>query len=520
MTLGARRAGSFDAIVIGSGFGGSMIARSFVDAGLDVLMLERGDWVVRGPHNWHPDGTLDLTPYATSEPPYRVLAGGNSDSLVACSCIGGPSVFFGGVSLRFREGDFEQHAEIADGSGASWPYRYDDLEPHYTTVEAILDVSGDVASDPTEPFHSAPYPQPPDGLSDTSRMMEAAANELGLRPFRLPLAVNYRNGSGTGRSGCARCTTCDTFACAVGAKNDLATCVLSDLVGRGMRLEPNTVVTRLLHHKGAITGVECHHKQTGRVWYPRASTYVLSAGALGSPHVLLASGLDRVNPAGHMVGRHLMRHCNAIAFGIFPRRPNRRKQFHKQIGIHDFYFGHPSIDEPFGKLGSIQQLQTPPIALVRSALPRPLGPFVGPAIEHVTGLLVMAEDQPRLANGVAVDWSDRDRFGLPRLTIEHRYTARDRAACRALVRQAKKVLWRAGAPVTYVHRIKSFSHSVGTARFGADPATSVLDPFCGFRGIDNLYVVDASFMPTAAGVNPSLTISANALRVGEKIVHG
>ena len=520
MSPRATGAPTFDAIVIGSGFGGSMIARSLVDAGLDVLMLERGDWVVRGPHNWHPDGTLDLTPYATTEPPYRVLAGGNSDTLVSCSCIGGPSVFFGGVSLRFRERDFESPPEIANGSGASWPYRYSDLEPYYTEVERILDVSGDIASDPTEPFHSQQYPQAPDRLSDTSRMLERAASGLGLRPFRLPLAVNYRDGDGNGRTGCERCTTCDTFACAVGAKNDLATCVLSDLVDRGMRLEPNTVVTRLLHHRGKITGVECHQKGTGRVSHLRASTYVLSAGALGSPHLLLASGLERVNPAGHMVGRHLMRHCNAIAFGVFPRRPNKRQQFHKQIGIHDFYFGHPSIDAPAGKLGSIQQLQTPPVELVRSGLPRSLAALVGPAVEHVTGLLVMAEDQPQLANGVRVDWSDRDEFGLPRLLIEHRYTARDRAACRALVRQARKVMRRAGAPVTYVHRIKSFSHSVGTARFGTDPETSVLDPFCGFRGVDNLRVVDASFMPTSAGVNPSLTISANALRVGEKIVHG
>jgi len=496
-----------------------MVAHTLVGAGLDVLMLERGDWVARGPHNWDPHGTLDLTPVATSEPPYRVLCGGNRDVVGPYSCVGGPSVFYGGVSLRFREADFEADEEIAADSGASWPYRYSDLEPYYTRAERILDVAGDPGSDPTEPFHSEGYRQPPSELSDTSRMVQGAAQDLGLQPFRLPLAINHRT-SGP-RERCVACTTCDTFACAIGAKNDLATQVLPDLIGRGLHLEHNTVVTRLVQEDGRVRGVECYEKSTGVVREYRASVFFLSAGALGSPHLLLASGLEQQNPAGGLVGRNLMRHCNAIAFGFFPRRPNARRQFHKQLGIHDFYFGHPSIRAPRGKLGSIQQLQTPPIGLVRDALPRPLGPFVGPVIEHMTGLLVMAEDQPQLANGLAVDWKTRDRFGLPVLTIEHRYTERDYAARDALVGKSREVLRRAGARFVYVHQIKTFSHAVGTARFGDDPATSVLDPYCGFRGVKNLHVVDASFMPTSAGINPSLTISANALRVAEQVArHG
>lgn len=508
-----------DAIVIGSGFGGSMVARTLVDAGLEVLMLERGDWVDRGPHNWEPDGTLDLTPAATGEPAYRVLSGGNADTVAPYACVGGPSVFYGGVSLRFREADFEDDRAITAGSGASWPYRYDDLEPYYTRAEQILDVAGEPGTDPTEPPRTAPYPQRLDELSDTSRMVRDSARDLGLAPFRLPLAINHRT-AGT-RAPCAACTTCDTFACAIGAKNDLATCVLPELIDRGLRLEPNTVATRLVHERGRVRAVECVQKATGARVEHRAPLFFLSAGALGSPHLLLASGLEELNPAGHLVGRNLMRHCNAIAFGFFPRKPNRRRQFHKQLGIHDFYFGHPSIAAPSGKLGSIQQLQTPPIGLVRDALPRPLGPFVGPVIEHMTGLLVMAEDQPRATNGVAIDWSARDRFGLPTLTIEHHYTERDLAARDALLAQSKKVLRGAGAAFVYVHQIKTFSHAVGTARFGSDPATSVLDPLCAFRGAENLYVVDASFMPTSAGLNPSLTISANALRVAETVVrHG
>jgi choline dehydrogenase-like flavoprotein len=505
----------FDVVVVGSGFGGTMTAHALIGAGLDVLMLERGDWVPRGPHNWDPDGTLDLTPFATSEPPYRVIAGGNRDQVGPYSCVGGPSVFFGGVSIRFRDADFRADSDIGGGGGARWPWGYAELEPYYSRAEGLLGVAGDETGDPTEPPHSHPYRQPPAPLSETSRMIEGAALELGMHPFRLPLAINYDTDQG--RVPCVACTTCDTFACAIGAKNDLATCVIPALLERGLVLKSTTVATRLVHEHRRVTAVEAVDKATGAVTLYRADSFVLAAGALGSPHLLLASGLDHVNPAGHLVGRNLMRHCNAIVFGVFPRRPNRRHQFHKQLGIHDFYFGDPVAREPRGKLGSIQQLQTPPVALVKAAVPKPLAAVIDPAVEHLTGLLVMAEDQPQVGNRLAVDWDHRDRFGLPQLSIEHRYTRRDVVARAALVRRSKQVLRGAGAVYRYVHEIKTFSHAVGTVRFGDDPSTSVLDALCRFRGAPNLYVVDGSFMPTSAGLNPSLTISANGLRVGEHL---
>ena len=507
-----------DAVVVGSGFGASMAAYELVHGGLDVVMVERGDWVPRGPESWAPEGSVDLTAFYERDDPYRVRRGGNGPTVGAYRCVGGPSVFFGGVTIRFREADFAVAPEIVGDSGAAWPLRYDDLEPYYTRAERILEVAGESGADPTEPPRSAPFPRRLNELSETSQRIGAAATALGLAPFRLPLAISYEASSG--RRACVACTTCDTFACAIGAKNDLATQVLPDLLARGLDLRVRTVATRILAEAGRVRGVECVDAATGRREELRAETVFLSAGALASPHLLLASGLERENPAGGLVGRHLMRHCNAIVFGVFPRQPNPRRQFHKQLAVHDLYFGHESVREPPGKLGSIQQLQTPPIGLVKHELPRLLAPFAGPVVEHLTGLLVMAEDQPRLDNRVDVDWSQRDAFGLPQLTIDHRYTRRDLRARDALVGQAKRILRRAGAPLSYVHRIKTFSHAVGTVRFGEDPASSVLDPWCGFRGVENLYVVDASFMPTSAGLNPSLTISANALRVGAAVATG
>ena len=290
----------FDAIVIGSGFGGTMVAHALVQAGRRVLMLERGDWVSRGPHNWAPDGSVDLTDHYSMETPYRVLAGGNRDVMGSYSCVGGPSVFYGAVSMRLREADFHPSPEIVADSGARWPYGYRELRPYYAKAESVLGIAGAAGEDPTEPPRVSPYPYPCGRLSETSQMIRRAAAGLGLRPFRLPLAINYADGNG--RSPCAACTTCDTFACAVRAKNDLATAVLPNLMRSGLRLEPNMAVTNLVAERNRIRRVKCFDKKNHARRSFSAKVVVLSAGALGSAHLLLASGLDRLNPGAGSSG--------------------------------------------------------------------------------------------------------------------------------------------------------------------------------------------------------------------------
>jgi choline dehydrogenase-like flavoprotein len=506
----------YDAIVIGSGFGGAMAAHVLVGAGWSVLMLERGDWVQRGPENWAADGVGPLTPHYSTEAPYRVADDAGETKAGAFHCVGGPSVFYGGVAFRFRAEDFEHNPEIVGNSGAQWPWSYAEIEPWYTEAERILGVAGEAGTDPTEPGRSAPYPGSPMALAPISRRIERAARELGCHPFRLPLAIN--TGARTQRNACIGCGTCDGFACAVGAKNDLATMVVAPLLARGLQLRTNAVATRLTTEAGRVTAVEAIDRDSGRTTIYRGRTVVLAAGALATPHLLLASGLQRFNPGGHVIGRFLMRHYNEIVFGIFPEPPNPGGGFHKQLAIHDFYFGHRSRRGPRGKLGGIQQLATPPAGLVRAQLPPLLGPALAPWVDHLTGLLVIAEDQPQYENRVSLDPGTTDRYRLPGLVVSHHYSARDRAAGRTLGNRARAILRRAGAWAFYRHRIGTFSHAVGTVRMGSDPRTSALDADCRFRGLDNLYVVDGSVMPTSAGVNPSLTIAANALRAAHRLV--
>ena len=170
---------AYDAVVVGSGFGGCMAALELVDAGLRVLMLERGGWVERGPSNWSGEGAFVRTPFYAADSAFEVVGGKAAGGERLCTCVGGPSVFYGGASFRFRERDFEAAPEITGGSGAAWPVDYAELEPFYTRAEGVLGVAGETGFDPTEPPRSAPYPQRPALLSGASKKIADAARALG-----------------------------------------------------------------------------------------------------------------------------------------------------------------------------------------------------------------------------------------------------------------------------------------------------------------------------------------------------
>jgi len=431
------------------------------------------------------------------------------------AAIRGPSVFYGGVSFRFREDDFNPPEEIVGQSGAEWPISYHDLSPYYDEAEQLLNIAGESGVDPTEPPRNIEFPQQPGRYAKISEKVKFAAEGLGLNPFHLPIAINYQD---TNRNTCQHCTTCDTFACAVEAKNDLPTMLLNRLIEKGMVLRANSTVAHIYADGGKVNSLQCYDTKTKEKFEVIGRQIILSAGAMASPHLLLTSGLDDQNPAGKVIGRYLMRHTNSIVFGIYPGVADKEQRFHKEVAILDYYFGHETIEYPKNKLGSLQQVPTPPGGLVEHEAPRPLGKIAAKGVKLLTGLLAIAEDQPQFKNFIKVDKSKRGTFEMATPIVSHEYSARDMAALKALTVKAKKIMKKTGALLTYTHNIKTFSHAVGTVRMGKDPNTSPLDEFCNFRGIENLSVIDASFMPTSAAVNPSLTISANALRVGDYLL--
>ena len=510
----------WDLVVVGTGFGGSMVALAAVRAGLRVLLIERGRWVDRDETAWDPRSILLDRKYRSVSPFETPRFGFGRTRFYPDEAVGGKSVFYGAASFRLRAEDFRLRARYPDVCSelVDWPVDYADLAGFYDEAERLLGVAGVRGLDPTEPPGSGAYAGAPPPFSAPARRVADAAAALGLHPFPIPLAINFA--STDGRRPCVQCLTCDLFPCKIGAKNDLAVTVLPAAISAGATVMHSTVVLRLRLDGKRVAGVECVDVTTGERFVVPCRVCVVSAGAIPSAALLLASGLGAVEPNGSWIGRCLMRHCSGIVIGIFGSRTNPERVFHKQVALTDFYFGDPGgrRPRPAGPWGMIQGLQVPPPEYIAAEGGFPIGTVGAKTADRQVFLLCIAQDLPDLENRVEIDPGVTDPYGAPVPRVFHRYTRRDRQARWALYGEAARVLRRAGALIRVRKPINTFSHAVGTCRFGHDPARAALDPWCRFFGVPNLFVVDASFLPSSGGVNPSLTIAANALRVGGHIV--
>jgi choline dehydrogenase-like flavoprotein len=487
---------SYDAVVVGSGFGGALAGYALVKAGLSTLLIERGGWAKRDELDWNQEAILLKQRYRQGAPLLVKQYGDQAFKPVfANEVVGGLSVFYGGASLRLRETDFER-----------WPIGYDDLEPYYSEAERLLVVHGDAGADACEPRRSVGYPQPSQELTAPAQRIFAAAQQLGYHPFKLPLAINFTDSA---RNTCIKCNTCDGFPCRIEAKNDLTATVLRDAQKLGLEIVAATIVTELEVDGERVKRLTCVSKESKEMFSIGAQLLFLGAGALHSPGLLQRSKLGTEHP---FFGRCLMRHCNAVAGYLFKGATNPQNVFHKQLCFTDFYEDFRS--EHGTATGVIQDIYTPAPEVLRHFAPGGLKRLAAAAARRWQNLLCIAEDEPRFENRVTLA-PEKDEFGLELTRVQHEYSPRDLARRDYLVRKAKRVLRAAGGLIPFTHAIDSFSHAVGTLRFGTEEEESVLDPNCRLRGVDNLFVVDGSFLPTSGGVNPSLTIAANSLRVAE-----
>lgn len=494
-----------DLIIIGSGAGGGTLARALAPSGLSILVLERGDFLPREKANWQADAVFRAHRYHTRE--HWRDGAGRAFQPVTGYHVGGNTKLYGAAVLRRRAEDFVARRHV-DGSTPHWPIGYAALSPYYDEAERWYYAHGVAGADPTEPPRGD-YPWPPFAhepyIAEVARQLEA----LGLHPFPLPLALD-RDAAHPRQSPCIRCDSCDGFPCLLHAKGDAETCgVRPALQYANVHLLPGTRVQRLLTSAdGArVESVETLGPQGARRY--RARVVVVAAGAVNSAALLLASANTR-HPRGlangsDQLGRNYMCHLNSACIAIDPRRRNPTA-FQKTIAINDFYNDAGSADFPY-PLGHIQNLGkvTPAILKAqRPALPWPLAQW---AAQHSLDWWLTTEDLPRPDNRVSLDADG---------SIRLHYQSTNEAAHRHLVGRWKAILKQIGYPLVFTQRmgIEAVAHQVGTARFGTDPGHSVLDVNCKAHELDNLYVVDASFMPSIAAVNPSLTIMANALRVG------
>jgi len=494
--------GDVDVVIIGSGVGGGAVAHQLAGSGRKVLILERGPVLPREPENWDLEAVFCDHRYRTSETWY---ADGRPFRPGMFYFVGGQTKFYGTAMFRFRERDFEEIVH-EEGLSPAWPIRYADLEPWYCRAESLFGVRGQDGIDPTDPPRSCAYEHAPVPHEPLLQEIEGRLRRQGLRPFPMPSAIDFGPG---GR--CLRCANCDALPCKIDAKGDAEIRLIRPaLRSANVTLEPGVRVERLVTDASGrrIEAVEVVESGVRR--RIRARLVVLSAGAINSAALLLRSA-NAQHPRGlangsDVVGRNYMTHNTTALMAVHPLKRNPTR-FPKTLAVHDFYFGEKPGDTPLGSLQLLGKIREP---MLRGPLPRIPRLLRGMLADHSVDWYAQSEDLPHPESRVTVrpDGAVNLHWHRTNLRAHERWVDR----CRAILRST-------GYPIVLTSGFGTevVSHQCGTVRFGSDPASSALDPFCKAWDHENLYVVDAGFFPSSAAVNPALTVAAQGLRVGHHL---
>ena len=516
--------GHYDVVIVGTGAGGGTLANVLAGAGKRILLLERGDFLPREKENWDPEQVFVKGRYISRDTWYD--AAGQPFQPQVHYFVGGATKMYGAALYRLRPEDFGEIQHV-DGPSPAWPLGYGDFEPWYTRAEWLYQVHGAHGEDPTEGPWSRQYPWP--AVSHEPRIQQIADDlrAAGYHPFPAPCGV-LLDEADRQESKCIRCNTCDGFPCLVHAKSDAEVIGVRPVLGRdNVTLVVNAEVQRLETDPTGrtVTGVVASRGGVTETY--TGDIVVISAGAANSARILLRSASDR-HPGGlangsDQVGRNYMFH-NSNAVVAIDREPNGTV-FQKTLGLNDFYFageGPAGESQPW-PFGNIQMVGKSNAAAMRGEEPKltMLAPRLSleEVASHAVDFWLTTEDVPKPNNRVTVD-NDGN--------ICLAYKATNQAEADALYGELRKIMNHIGIAAhhvldknLYMHMaipIAGVAHQAGTCRFGTDPRASVLDLNCKAHELDNLYVVDASFLPSIGAVNPALTVMANAIRVGEHLL--
>ncbi|MCG6957507.1 MAG: GMC family oxidoreductase [Gemmatimonadetes bacterium] len=495
-------------MVIGSGMGGGTLTHALAATGARILLLERGDFIPQEPENWSSRAVWQEARYRTPE---RWLDGaGREFRPYTHYCVGGNSKFWGSVLYRLRREDFGE-LQHKGGDSPAWPITYEVLAPYYERAERLYSVHGDAEADPTEPPRTS-FPHPPVPHEDRMALIVERLRSLGLHPSHLPLGLQ----SPGEEDGCVLCGTCASFPCRIRRKSDADVCAVSPALGRGnVTLWTHACAHRLVSNARGDKIIAAEVSRQGKLIRVEAPLFVVSCGAVNSAALLLRSA-TRARPQGlanssGLLGRNYMAHLSTMIGAFMP--PRHDTTFQKTVAVNDFYLRGPDSDYP---LGQIQSQGRSNAVIVKAGGP-PMARWIPTWAFDIwfsrsVEWLAMTEDLPSQDNRVTV--TDDGRTQL-------RWKPRNALAHKQLVALTGRMLRGVGCwqvvPVSL--GLRNTTHQCGTAVFGTDPRRSVLDPWCRAHDVDNLFVVDASFFPSSAAVNPALTIAAQALRAADHIRH-
>lgn len=525
----------WDAIVVGTGMGGATLGYALAKAGKNVLFCEKG----KSAHSsaslagCYAEELLENSNKSNSnksevfknagrewlEIEDRTKTRVRTHIPFIGAGTGGSSALYGMALERFFPEDFTPRASYPDAGDSAlpytWPITYRDLLPFYEEAERLYRVRGSPDVLRGANFYP-PYLDPPP-LSAGAQILSDYLYKQGCHPYRLPMACEFL----------PNCNCCQGYLCSRECKNDSGRiCLEPALTKYGAQLLNECEVVSLQATGHEVTGVVSSHY--GQTVILRGDIVILAAGALFTPKILLQSCSEKwpkglANRSGQ-VGKNLMRHYIDL-YVLSTKAGLVGNGAWKELAFNDYYFLNGrklGSVQGFGALPPVKQLvESLTQELRQSPFPsaefffRPLKPFLRRYLEsRVVGKQVLAtvvEDLPYEDNRIELGTGGRIQLNYHIRAYEQERVDLMRARMRGLLKPFRPML------IKQAENNERLAHACGTCRMGVSSADSVLDGNNRAHEVDNLYVVDASFFPSSAGINPSLTVAANALRVAEHI---
>ncbi len=470
---------TYDAIVVGSGAGGAAAAYRLVRGGLRVLLLEKGDHLPADGSTLDVQGVVHEGRFLSRE----AWMDGRGRELVPEEHfnVGGKTKWYGAALLRFDRREF---LADADHQCAAWPLSLSDLEPYYSEAETLLGVRV--------------FDREPD-LARILGKLASTGPDWQAQAIPLSLAPDIRANR-------IEATHFDGFASVAHLKGEADGSILTRLQGHeNFTLAVNSEVRSLLGQNAAPTTIAGVELTDGRRF--QAPRVFLAAGALHSPRILArylaAMDLTKALPVAAQIGRNLKLHLLTALIALAPR--SMTDLIRKTVVITNERFAHSSVQP----LGFDSELIS---TLIPGWVPQTLRRQVG---RRAYGFFLQTEDGSDPRNRVINPSNGSER---PTLDYDERRTPTASREHRAFTRSFQWALARAGL-ATFTRRIglNGTAHACGSLMCGRDASDSVVDANGRVHGLNGLYVVDGSILPRSSRVNPSLTIYAWGLRVGDLV---
>ncbi len=536
-----------NAVIVGAGAAGGIVAKELAVAGLSVVLLERGKWYTA--NDCRKDDLRNqrttvlgnaFGPEDDGNPRLWVDAKGGTHTALPsegsyqndAACVGGGTLSYGAQAWRYMPQDFRMRSTYGAPVGSSledWPIGYDDLEPYYEKAEYEIGISGDYSGTPFHGPRKRPLPMPPLPPGREFGILEPAAKRLGLHPFHIPMARN--SVPYNGRGPCMRCRWCVGFACEVDAKNGSQNTVIPVALSTGnCELRTECMVKEILtDERGRARGV-AYFDETGRLQEQLADLVIVSGCATETARLLLNSK-SRLFPLGlgnryDQVGRNLQGHHYTGAVGYFDFETYDDVGPGATIAISDYNHGTPGLCGGGMLANEFIRLPIHMIDRLPENTPRwGLGHKQAMRAWHKRSIQIFGPTQqiPTAEGRVTVDPAVKDKWGLPVARFSGNVHPHTFEIGQVQAKRAEAWLKEAGAIHTSVmagkpELVSAGQHQAGTCRMGSDPKASVVNRNCQIHDVDNVFVIDSSVHVTNGGFNPALTIMAVAYFASDALV--